>query len=406
MKKKLYIIVITVVIAFMFAFAVKSKAETEDIIVLQERKKAIQNQIAENKVQIDELEIQISDLMRDIQELDNKIYKYEIEVAVLDIEIEELDIRVREVQDKYDKAEKNYELQKELLIDSIVAQYEAGETVYLDFLLNSNGLMEFISNYYFLSEIIEYNNELVEEYEEQKQKINTIKQELDEYKNEVKIKKDDEEKAAIVLANIQVVKNNQMTKLSSEEQLLQKKLEEYENEERKIEVELLVALTKNLGEAYVGGELAWPVPGYTTLSSKYGMRIHPIYGTYKLHTGIDIAAPSGVPFIAANDGEVITSRYTSSYGNVVVIDHGGGLSTLYAHGSERLVEEGDKVKRGEPVMLVGSTGVSTGPHAHFEVRVNGLWTDPLEYLLNKDSNVINIDENEDGIPDEESTNEE
>lgn len=137
------------------------------------------------------------------------------------------------------------------------------------------------------------------------------------------------------------------------------------------------------------GALAWPVPGYTSITSKYGMRIHPISGVYKLHTGVDIGADPGAYFVAANDGVVVKSVYNASYGNMVVIDHGGGLATLYAHGQQRLVEEGETVKRGQPVLVVGSTGISTGPHAHFEVRVNGSWVDPLDYILKRNSETDN-----------------
>ena len=110
------------------------------------------------------------------------------------------------------------------------------------------------------------------------------------------------------------------------------------------------------------------------------MRVHPITGQYKLHTGVDISAPMGVNFIAANDGIVTKAEYNSAYGNMVIIDHGGGISTLYAHGSEILVTVGQIVKKEDPILKVGSTGYSTGPHAHFEVRINGVVTDPLPYI--------------------------
>ena len=128
--------------------------------------------------------------------------------------------------------------------------------------------------------------------------------------------------------------------------------------------------------------MAWPVPGYTRITSKYAMRVHPITGQYKLHTGVDIGAPEGSNFIAANDGVVIKAGMNAAYGNMVIIDHGGVITTLYAHGSEILVEVGQTVKRGEAVLKVGSTGYSTGPHAHFEVRINGVATDPLPYITN------------------------
>ena len=110
------------------------------------------------------------------------------------------------------------------------------------------------------------------------------------------------------------------------------------------------------------------------------MRVHPITGQYKLHTGVDISAPIGANFVAANDGIVTKAGYNTAYGNMVIIDHGGGISTLYAHGSEILVTVGQTVKRNEAILKVGSTGYSTGPHAHFEVRINGVVTNPIEYI--------------------------
>lgn len=110
------------------------------------------------------------------------------------------------------------------------------------------------------------------------------------------------------------------------------------------------------------------------------MRTHPITGIYKLHTGVDIGAPMGSQFVAANDGLVVKAGYNVAYGNMVILDHGGGIQTLYAHGSEILVEVGDVIIQGTPVLAVGSTGYSTGPHAHFEVRINGDYVEPLDYI--------------------------
>lgn len=389
MKKKLCV-VIAVVIILMNPFYVISIAENETVSdtvsELTEKRKLAQEEISKNTAKVDELEIQISDLMAEIQNLTDNIYKYEIEVAVLDKEIDELDIKIYEIEAQLSEAEKKYIKQKELLNKRIVAQYEAGEVFYLDILLSSNDLIEFISNYYLIGEIAELDNDMLNSYKAQKDQVNTIKQELDKYKTELKRKKDSQEKSAIVLSNIRILKNNQLSNLSEQEQQLQREIDEYQKQVQDIEVELLIALTSNLGGEYVGGALAWPVPGYTTITSTFGMRVHPIYGVYRMHTGVDIGgAPVGAFFVAANDGTVVTSKYSSSYGNVVVIDHGGGLSTLYAHGTERLVEVGDEVKKGEPVLTVGSTGVSTGPHAHFEVRINGTCVDPLDYILNRNN---------------------
>lgn len=114
------------------------------------------------------------------------------------------------------------------------------------------------------------------------------------------------------------------------------------------------------------------------------MRVHPILKTHRIHSGTDIAMPMGAYIIAANDGVVTKAGYsTTGYGNMVLIDHGGGVSTLYGHGSEILVQAGQTVKRGDIIMKAGSTGWSTGPHLHFEVRINGQHVDSLPYITGK-----------------------
>lgn len=125
---------------------------------------------------------------------------------------------------------------------------------------------------------------------------------------------------------------------------------------------------------------SWPIPGYTTITSHFGMRVNPTNGIYKLHAGTDVSAPIGANFVAMADGKVIRANYSTSYGNVVMIDHGQGIVTLYAHGSQLLVKTNQEVKQGEPVLKVGSTGDSTGPHAHFEVRINREYTDPMQFF--------------------------
>lgn len=135
---------------------------------------------------------------------------------------------------------------------------------------------------------------------------------------------------------------------------------------------------------YAGGQMIWPLPADRTLPTGgglYGMRIHPIFGVWKMHTGIDIGSPWDANILAVNDGVVLKAGFSSGYGNRIVIDHGGGFVTLYAHGNTILVKEGEAVTKGQVIMLAGSTGYSTGPHLHFEVFVNAERVDPLLYVV-------------------------
>ena len=160
--------------------------------------------------------------------------------------------------------------------------------------------------------------------------------------------------------------------------------EKMEQEEARVRAEIAAAARQtpasaNLPAKYSGGAFQWPSPGYYTVTSPYGYRIHPIFKTQKLHRGIDIAVPSGSAIVAAADGVVIKSTYNSSYGYYVSINHGGGLVTLYAHNSSLAVSVGQSVKRGQRIATSGNTGNSTGPHLHYEVMLNGQTTNPMNY---------------------------
>ena len=131
---------------------------------------------------------------------------------------------------------------------------------------------------------------------------------------------------------------------------------------------------------YDGGMFKWPAPSYTRISSDYGWRMHPTLGVEKFHNGVDMAAPGGSPILAAYGGEVIAASYNSSMGNYIMINHGGGLITIYMHASALYVSKGAMVARGDKIAAVGTTGRSTGNHLHFGVRLNGEYVSPWNYL--------------------------
>jgi len=170
-----------------------------------------------------------------------------------------------------------------------------------------------------------------------------------------------------------------LASVQQEREAYEKALAELEESSRKLEA-MIRQLQGGSSEALGTGVFTWPTPGYTTITSPYGMRYHPILKTRKMHTGVDIGAPMSATIVAADSGKVIYAGWMEGYGQVLVIDHGNGLSTLYAHQSAFLVSNGQTVTKGQAIGKVGSTGWSTGPHLHFEVRINGSYTDPMPYL--------------------------
>ena len=274
----------------------------------------------------------------------------------------------------------DYERVKEAFADRIVYLYETNDTRYLDVLLSSKSIVEFISNYYLIGEMLEYDSNLIEKLDNNKEALEVAKQDLEKTKKELEERKTEKQRIAITLENSKIVKNSYVNSLTEQEKATKEKIETYQEELDLINLEMLLSSMENNDSIYVGGIFLWPTPGYYTITSPFGMRLHPILKTYRVHTGMDIGAPMGTYILAANSGVVSKATYSVSYGNLVMINHGNGISTAYAHGSEILVEEGQEVKRGDIIMKVGSTGWSTGPHLHFEIIVNGTKIDPYPYV--------------------------
>ena len=356
----------------------------DDLIDLQNRKNELNNQITEANEQVENIQIELTDTLKQIDNLDQKIETYQGQVDELNGKLETLQNQIKIAEEKLTNLENNYKIQRKTFQNRIVAQYEAGDVQYLDVLLSSNTLSEFISNYYLIGEIAKYDRNLLDNIDRQKNEIEKIKTTLTEREKNLKTVKENKEKTATALENAKVIKNSYAKQLTDSEKETQSKIAEYQRELDNLEAQIVSITSIKVGEDYVGGEFAWPAPGYSTITSKYGMRVHPILKTHRVHSGTDIAMPMGAYIIAANDGVVTKAGYSSTgYGNMVLIDHGGGVSTLYGHGSEILVQTGQTVKRGDIIMKAGSTGWSTGPHLHFEVRINGQHVDSLPYITGK-----------------------
>ena len=359
-----------------------SNTNSSNLTDLQTQQQDLQDQIQQSHEELEEVQSQLSENLQQIEKLDEKIRESENQIEELDAQVKSLQEEIAGIQSQLDVAEKNYEKQKDIMEKRLIAIYEAGDTKYLDVLLNSSNISEFLSNYYLVTEIASVDKDLLDEVESEKKEIELSKQKLEKNQETLATALQTQTKTATVLQNTKALRENYISRLSDEEKAKQAQIDEMTQQYEAVNNQILEIAKQGLDTAYIGGVLAWPVPGYTKITSNYGMRVHPITGQYKLHTGVDISAPIGANFVAANDGIVTKAEYNTAYGNMVVIDHGGGISTLYAHGSEILVTVGQTVKKNDAILKVGSTGYSTGPHAHFEVRINGVVTNPIPYITN------------------------
>ncbi len=272
----------------------------------------------------------------------------------------------------------------ELFKKRVRAMEESGTTSYLGVILGAESFSDMLARVEVITDIMTYDRELMAELKATRERKEEAKAELEASlaENEsiqaelVSQRKEASDKSAQVDALLaEIDESYQLT--SSEIAALESDISAVQKEIAKIEEEQRKAAQQS---KYVGGDFLWPLPSpyytnYLTQGFKY--RVHQFTGKYGLHGAIDIGCPKGTNIYAANDGTVVTSTYIGSYGNYVMIDHGGNVYTLYAHMSQRLVSKGDKVTRGQVIGKVGSTGYSSGPHLHFEIRENGTYVDPL-----------------------------
>ena len=375
---------ITIILILIITCSLCICAHAQDLTELQEQSSQLTQAIDESNNRLQAVQDELSTNMQELQDLDSQIAQSQNELNNINTDINDLMKQITENEEKLNKTQAEFDKIQDLLDARIIKKYETPKFEFLQVILASKNATEFLSTYYAMKELAEYDKELLDTVRKQKEEIETTKKILAEKKRQVVASKQTQQKKAQVLANTKTMRQYYISKLSTEEQELQAKIDDYNNQVETIEAEIKLMALNSVSADYIGGALTWPIPGYNTITSEFGMRVHPITGAYKLHTGTDIGAPMGADFVAMGKGVVTKASMTPAYGNMVIIDHGGGVQTLYAHGSEILVQVGQEVEAGTPVLKVGSTGYSTGPHAHFEIRINGQPVNPMDYLLNKD----------------------
>ena len=373
---------------------------------LNEQKEQVEQELEKEEEKLEYVQEELGTSVMQIQELDDRINEYSQKLDEINAKYKEIQEKVAESEKNLETANSEYEKKLKLLQKRLVAIYKKGETKYLDVLLNSKSIIDFVSKYYMVQRIVEYDEKAIQELEKRKEEIEKINNELQEDKANMKLLKVEAEKQSVVLTNTKTVYENHKNSLSESEKILNAQIDNYKKQQEELENLIQYAIQGSTYELkYSGGIMMWPTLETSYITSPYGSRRHPIQGVIKNHDGIDIGGSTGDPVYAAADGIVIYSDFNNGgYGNMIMVDHGVNsegvkIVTLYAHGNARLKNVGDVVKKGDIIMEMGSTGNSTGPHVHFEVRENGVHVDPKKYLSSNEENE-NINENVNNVENE------
>ena len=388
-----------------------SQAEIDD---LQKKLDALEQQAQEQQGVINDLTNQKARFITRKLALDNKIEINRQMIELIGEQIEIYDEIIAEKQAELDKALEKETAQTELLRSRIRAMEENSTYSYASFIFDSSSVTELLSRIGDVNDIMHYDKTLEEEYMAAREDVESIKKSYEEARHEQELlQKELDTKQAELDAQVEAA----YTMIADIETLSDDAQAEYDaiaEEEAKAEETLQEAIRKraaeqakynqnnnsnnggggnsggsggNSGGGSSGGgsatslsNLQWPVPSCTLITSRFGYRVAPTTGASTYHGGLDIGAGMGASIVAAGAGDVIYAGANGGYGNCVMIDHGNGVVTVYAHMSSIGVSYGQYVTAGQYVGAVGSTGVSTGPHCHFEIRINGAQTDPAAYF--------------------------
>jgi murein DD-endopeptidase MepM/ murein hydrolase activator NlpD len=370
-------------------------------------RQVIKAQIAASKQKIQQAKAQLSGVKEDIRNAQEQIRVKEAQIDRLSDQIRELQYkemeagkrykgavkrlaiaerRVEEVKHRLVKAQKRLDRHHTRLSTRIQRSYTSGTITFVDVLLQASSLTDFLDRQYYVQRIFNSDMEFLSDLREEQAAVERLKKEFEEQRDEQVVAK---EEMALQLREVQGLKASRyqfLQRVRTDRNLQEQELKELEQDSTSIaslleqEWRRRQALWRQLYRGKVPmarwvGQWLRPVP--CPISSGFGLRFHPILGYARLHSGIDFAAPLGTPIRAAADGEVIWASWRGGYGRCIILLHGDGVATLYAHCSDTVVRPGQQVKRGQWIGNVGTTGLSTGPHLHFEIRVNGHPVNPI-----------------------------
>lgn len=376
--KRILAAVFALVLAFsQAAYAAKSVSELKsELAENQKETEKIKKEITAKQkdkdaatARMNELDMEISGVQEDIDSVQHVIDEKQSEIDAANLKIEGLNLDIDKTTEK--------------LKARMKVMYEYGTTSYLEIIMGAKSFSDLFTRIAAVQAIVRHDNNIIDDYSNQITALEEAKAVVELEQQEQIEARDILDAQQSKLERLRNEKNQVVKQLENDIAALEKAEKQKENDAAALQSEINKALNKSSSKnlVYTGnGKFAWPSATSTRVTSPFGYRIHPIFGTKKLHRGMDIGAAAGTDVLAAEDGVVLTAGYNNSYGYYVTINHGSGYVTLYAHNSKLLVSSGQTVSRGQVIAKCGSTGNSTGPHIHFEVQVNGKLVNPANYL--------------------------
>ena len=339
-----------------------------------------------------------SDAAAYVKQLDRNLEELNGELNVLAGQIKKKESEISATQQKLEAARQLEEKQYADMKLRIKYMYERGDTSYIDMLLQSDDMVQLMNRAEYIRKISEYDRRKMDEYEETRNSIAAHEETLKEEHEELLGLKAQTEAKQQSVETLAAEKTKELKNFESQIHMTQgqisayeKDLKEQENRIKKLEAEIkrkeeeARKAAEAAGKTYKVASLGdinfkWPCPSSSRITSVFGAREIPTEGASSNHQGIDISASTGSAVVAAASGTVVVSTYSYSAGNYIMLNHGGGIYTVYMHCSELLASEGQEVKQGETIAKVGSTGYSTGPHLHFGIRAGGRYVNPQNYV--------------------------
>lgn len=363
-------------IAFALAFTFVASPFQTFAASLEDEQKSYEEQAQQKKAKSDEIQNQINNFSEVKRQLDEEADKAIAEHKSCKAALDETEGRMKENKDRLDVLGKDYEKKSDKLGKRVRDIYMHGQISYLDVLFGAKDFGDLMTRMDLLKRVIHEDYDLVRTVLDEKQEIETRQSALEEDRK-TQAEQEQKTRAARQIMEQKVAKQQALIdKMKSDKAVFDQQYDE------------LMAASKQIANMIRGshynvqpsgsGAMIWPISG--PITSEFGWRTHPITGDQRFHSGLDIGGDYGIPVHAAQSGTVTYAGWISGYGNTVIIDHGGGVTTLYGHNQSLAVGEGQSVSQGEVISYCGSTGNSTGPHCHFEVRQNGEPVSPYGYL--------------------------